>query len=166
MSQTMELLPRYLEIIRESIARKTRVKHGFWWKCGTRLHHTPGHPVTDRSRLCRAASVTKVAGSKLPLDNLNKILIVPLTTHPSELSMSDVGREILSHLQGRPEFSNVLSFFFSFCYYCWIWDKSLTVHPNLDCLSFLSVWYTDVCCHTWLDILVLVLVSWVDLYLE
>lgn len=70
--------------------------------------------MTDRSRLCRAASVTKVAGSKLPLDNLNKILIVPLTTHPSELSMSDVGREILSHLQGRPEFSNVLSFFFFF----------------------------------------------------
>lgn len=64
-SQTMLGLPRYLEIIRDQhstwqvwLGRLSKV--WFLMEGGTGLHHTPGHPETDRSRLCRAAAVTMI----------------------------------------------------------------------------------------------------------
>lgn len=65
-SQTMLGLPRYLKIIRDQhstwqvwLGRLSKV--WFLMEGGTGLHHTPGHPETDRSRLCRAAAVTMIS---------------------------------------------------------------------------------------------------------
>lgn len=65
-SQTMSGLPRYLEIIRDQhstwqgwLGRLSEA--WFLMEGGTGLHHTPGRPGTERSRLGRAAAVTMIS---------------------------------------------------------------------------------------------------------